>query len=133
MFPFLAQYVTQQHARTNAATLPLAADAVLSYTYMDDTMTSVDDGRAACQLYTELIMLWQKAGMHARNWLSNSTDVLAIIPLSDRVGQLTLNDGEGLPSVKMLGFLWKSEDGELSYSYRITDVNNKKTSQNDRS
>ena len=34
---------TQQHARTNADTLPLAADAVLSPTYMDDTMTSVED------------------------------------------------------------------------------------------
>ena len=39
--PFLAQYITQQHAHANDATLPLAADAVLSSTYMDDTMTSV--------------------------------------------------------------------------------------------
>ena len=121
--PFLAQYVTQQHARTNADTLPLAADAVLSSTYMDDTMTSVEDSRTARQLYDELTMLWQKAGLHARKWLSNSTDVLAAIPPADRVGQLSLDDGELLPSVKTLGLLWKSATDEFSYSYRPVDVN----------
>ena len=121
--PFLAQYVTQQHARTNADTLPLAADAVLSFTYMDDTMTSVEDSRTAHQLYDELTMLWQTAGLHARKWLSNSTDVLAAIPPADRVGQLSLDDGELLPSVKTLGLLWKSATDEFSYSYRPVDVN----------
>ena len=121
--PFLAQYVTQQHARTNADTLPLAADAVLLSTYMDDTMTSVEDSRTARQLYDELTMLWQKAGLHARKWLSNSTDVLATIPPADRVGQLSLDDGELLPSVKTLGLLWKSATDEFSYSYRPVDVN----------
>ena len=121
--PFLAQYVTQQHARTNADTLPLAADAVLSSTYMDDTMTSVEDSRTARQLYDELAMLWQKAGLHARKWLSNSTDVLAAIPPADRVGQLSLDDGELLPSVKTLSLLWNSATDEFSYSYRPVDVN----------
>ncbi|XP_065185806.1 uncharacterized protein LOC135816538 [Sycon ciliatum] len=36
--PFLAQYVAQQTAREHAVTHPLAADAILASTYMNDTM-----------------------------------------------------------------------------------------------
>ena len=121
--PFLAQYVTQQHAHANEATLPLAADAVLLSTYMDDTMTSVDNSHTARQLYNELTTLWQKAGMHARKWLSNSTDVLAAIPPTDRVGQLALNDAELLPSVKTLGLLRNSETDKFTYSYEYQPAN----------
>ena len=86
MSPFLAWYITQQHASTHAATLLLAAEAVLSSTLMDDIMTSVDNSRAACQLYTELTRLTQKAVMQDRKGLSNSNDVLAVILPTDQVG-----------------------------------------------
>lgn len=92
--PFLAQYVTQEHARNHETTLPLPAEAMLKSTYMDDTMTSVDDNRTVCRLYTELTMLWQKAGLYAQKCLSNLTDVLAAILPADHVGQLTLDSGE---------------------------------------
>ena len=117
--PFLVQYVTQQHARINAATLPLAAEAVLSSTYMDDMMTFCR------RQLRRLPPVYRTDNAVAESWCTRSqvTPVLAIIPPTDQVGQLTLNDGEALPSVKTLGLLWKSEDDEFSYSYRITDVN----------
>ena len=90
---------------------------------MDDTMTSVDDSHIASQLYNELTTLWQKAGMHARKWLSNSTDILAAIPPTDRVGQLALNDAELPPSVKTLGLLWNSETDKFTYSYEYQPAN----------
>ena len=96
---------------------------MLSSTYMDDTMTSVDDSHTARQLYNELTTLWQKAGMHARKWLSNSTDVLAAIPPTDRVGQLALNDAELLPSVKTLGLLGNSKTDKFTYSYEYQPAN----------
>ena len=39
------------------------------------------------------------------------------------MGQLSLDDGELLPSVKTPGLLWKSATDEFSYSYRPVDVN----------
>ena len=64
--PYLAQYVTQQHARDCADTLPEAADTVLHSTYMDDSMDSCDTVEQAQHLYHQLTQLWNSAGMHAR-------------------------------------------------------------------
>ncbi|XP_071963873.1 uncharacterized protein [Antedon mediterranea] len=52
--PFLAQFVTQEHARKSSKEYPLAARAVLDSTYMDDTMTSVKNEQEAVELYREL-------------------------------------------------------------------------------
>ena len=57
--PFLAQYVAQEHARKHAAELPLTAATVLQSTYMDDSMSSVEDDDAGKELYRQLSLLWQ--------------------------------------------------------------------------
>ena len=41
--PFLAQFVTQHHAKTHGSEYPLAAETVLKSTYLDDSMDSVSD------------------------------------------------------------------------------------------
>ena len=38
--PFLAQFVTQQHAHSFQEKIPKAADSVLRSTFMDDSLTS---------------------------------------------------------------------------------------------
>ena len=113
--PFLAQHTAQEHARRHQQDLPRAAEVVLDSTYMDDCMTSVEDDDTAGQLYKDLSKLWQKAGMHARKWLSNSSAVLEKIPAEDILGQLTL-DQDPLPSVKTLGVLWKAELDQFSFN-----------------
>ena len=115
--PFMAQYVTQEHARRHATMLPLAAETVLDSTYMDDSLTSVADENEGCDLYQQLSLLWKRAGMHARKWLSNSTAVLALIPPSDRAAQLTLESSE-LPSVKTLGILWEASNDVFTFSHK---------------
>lgn len=39
-------------------------------------MDSTVDEQNAIDVYHQLSQLWEKAGMHARKWLSNSTQVL---------------------------------------------------------
>ena len=64
--PFLAQFVAQQRATTHKEEFPLAAETVVTSTYMDDSMDSVSDVETGVELYKQLSELWGSAGMHAR-------------------------------------------------------------------
>ena len=70
-------------------------------TYMDVSLDSVRDNDSAIQLVQELQELWAKAGMKARKWLSDSSEVLAAIPKKLRANGIDLNDS--LPATKTLG------------------------------
>ena len=102
--PFRAQHVSQENARIHQE-FPLAADTVSTSTYTDDSLDSVRDNEAAIQLVQELQQLWAKAGMKARKWLSNSSEVLAAIPKELRAYEIDLNDS--LPATKTLYVLWR--------------------------
>lgn len=107
--PFQAQFVAQTHADTNRETYPMAAETVLKSTYMDDSMDSVPTEEDGVKLYRQLSALWEKAGMYARKWLSNSVSVLQHIPPEDVVPEVDLLDNS-FPSLKSLGVLWKAKD-----------------------
>ena len=77
--PFRSQYVSQENVRIHQEEFPLAADTVSKSTYMDDSLDSVRDDDSAIQLVQELQELWAKAVMKARKWLSNSSEVLAVL------------------------------------------------------
>ena len=112
--PFGAQFVSQEHAKRNKSSFPMAAESVLKSTYMDDTMDSTKDDKKGVQLYKELSSLWGSAGMYARKWLSNSTAVLQSIPEEDRAGMIDLDAGD-LPSVKTLGIVWNAKEDVFTY------------------
>ncbi|XP_033105477.1 uncharacterized protein LOC117107807 [Anneissia japonica] len=107
--PFLAQFVSQIHARKFAAEFPLASETVLKSTYMDDSMDSVKNYVEELELYRQLSGLWSRAGMYARKWLSNSTKVLHSILLKDRSSEIIL-ESNPLPTIKTLGILWVAEE-----------------------
>ena len=112
--PFLAQYVTQHHARYCREKCPLGAEAVLQSTYMDDSMDSVKNSAEGIELYRQLSELWEMAGMHARKWLSNDPEVLKEIPAQDCQAEVDLDANE-LPSVKTLGVLWSPKEDIFSF------------------
>ncbi|XP_048256637.1 uncharacterized protein LOC125382165 [Haliotis rufescens] len=116
--PFLAQYITQEHAKACKIHLPLAADTVAKSTYMDDTMDSVETEEKAIELYDQVNELWTTAGMHARKWVSNSLKVLECIPVADRLSEINIQMTE-LPSVKALGLLWNAESDRFQFCYNI--------------
>ena len=71
-------------------------------TYIDDSMGSVRSERQGTQLYHQLSALLSKAGMHARKWLSNSSEVLGEIPLEDMKAEVDLEHSQ-LLCAKTLG------------------------------
>ena len=82
---------------------------------MDDTLDSTVDTDAGIELYQQLNKLWHTAGMHARKWMSNSKEVLAVIPPEDRATEIDFDNGQ-LPSVKTLGIVWKAEEDAFSFT-----------------
>ena len=112
--PFLAQLVSQQHAKSVAAEYPRAAEAVMRSTYMDDTMDSVASVDDAKQLFTDLTAVWAGAGMYARKWLSNKPAVLEAISPEARAKEINLTSGE-LPAIKTLGVLWKATEDLFTF------------------
>ena len=78
---FLAQFVSQYHAKLYQPSYPRAANVILNSTYMDDSMASVLTSDEAIRLYQELSDLWGKAEMRTHKWLSNSIEVLKNISL----------------------------------------------------
>ena len=59
---FLAQLVSQHHARVHKGQYPRAAEVILKSTYMDDSMESVRTEAERIKLFNELFELWSKAG-----------------------------------------------------------------------
>ena len=112
--PFQAQFVSQTHAEKHKDELPLPAEAVSKSTYMDDSMDSVIDDSQGIKLYKQLDELRSKAGMHARKWLSNSSQVLEKTPIKDRAFDVDINK-DPLPTVKTLGITWLPEP--VSYTH----------------
>jgi len=124
--PFLAQFVSQENARKNAFDFPLAAETVLNSTYMDDSIDSVMTEEKGIELYTQLSQLWQKAGMKARKWLSNSRTILEHIPQENRAREVDLTKGE-LPNTKTLGMTWIPEDDILTFQCHECETDNECT------
>ena len=117
--PFLAQFVLQHHAQKFMDKFPMAAATILKSTYMDDSMDSVLDEEQGRELHRQLSHLLSKAGMHARKWLSNCSEVLREIPLSDRKAEVDL-DREYLPCAKTLGVWWFANQDVFTFKKKCT-------------
>ena len=108
--PMEAQFVAQENARRHKDTYPLAAEAVLKSTYMDDSLDSVETPEEGIELYRQLDSLWGLAGMKARKWISNSPEVVQATPKEDRATELKLTEANQEPVVKTLGVSWNSTE-----------------------
>ncbi|XP_074662622.1 uncharacterized protein LOC141915116 [Tubulanus polymorphus] len=115
--PCCAQYVWQTHAKMKKEVYPLAADAVDSKTYMDDTICSMDDPDVAIATRQQLTALATDGGFHYRKWMSNDRTVLEDIPESDR---LKIQDNV-LPKTKVLGVYWKAESDTFEYQVNVPE------------
>jgi len=119
--PFQAQFVFQTHAEKHKHELPLAAETVLKSTYMDDSMDSVLDDSQGIELYKQLDELWSRAGMYARKWLCNSTQVLEKI-IEDRASEMDINK-DPLPTVKTLGIVCLPEEDVFMFKANPPEEN----------
>ena len=127
--PFLAQFVSQQHATMFEQIYPRASETILKSTYMDDSMDSVMSETEGINLYKQLSELWHKAGMHAHKWLSNSWTVLQTIPSEDRACQLELSEDNSL-ATKTLGIIWLAEGDVFTFKSKMIEKEFKPTKRN---
>ena len=119
--PFLAQFVSQYHAKVHEKQYPRAAEVILKSTYMDDSMNSVMNKSEGVELYKQLSELWEKAGMQTHKWLSNSLKVLENIPSQYRTSEVNFDDKEVLP-VKTLEVLWLATEDVFTFkSYCVSE------------
>ena len=89
--PYLAHTVARENAKKFENTYPRSVETVLKSTYTDDSLDSVETSTEAIQLYKELKLIWSKAGMNARKWLSNNVEVMKQIPMDERSKQVDLS------------------------------------------
>ena len=118
--PFLAQYVTQMHARMNCKDYPRAAKTILKSTYIDDSIDSVATKKESICLYNNLTQLWNLANVQARKWSSNSKTLMQKIPVEDRALSINLIAVAEL-CVKTLGLWWTAETDKFVYKVHIND------------
>lgn len=112
--PFLAQFVSQNHAENETIKVPRAPETILKSTCLDDSMKSVMNQNKALQLFKNLTMSWESAGMHPRKCISNSTEVMEEIPIDYRASKVNLLE-EHLLKVKTLGVQWLPEKDQFSF------------------
>ena len=118
--PFLAQYVLRNHALKHQNDYSRATETILKSTYMDDSMDSMQDDEQGICLYRQLSCLLNKAGMHARKWVSNSPNMLAEVPIQDRKSEVDL-DRDQLPCTKTLGVWWRAKDDIFTFKEHAPD------------
>ena len=112
--PYLAQLVAQHNAKLNSDEFPRAAETVCESTYMDDSLDSVETVEEAIRLHHDLTTLWKRAGMTPKKWLSNSEEVLKVIPKDHCVANLDL-EAQVLPVIKTLGISWESNSDQFTF------------------
>ena len=127
--PFLAQLVSQHHARIFEDIYPRAAETILKSTYMNDSMNTVMSESEGITLYKQLSELWDKAGMHAHKWLSNSKAILQMIPSQDRACQLELGDNNS-PAIKTLEIMWFAREDVFTFISKPIEEGFKPTKRN---
>ena len=117
---FLAQFVLQRDAKHYGSDFPIAAETIEKSTYMDDSIDFVQTEAQGRVLYSQLSKVLSKAGMHARKWLSNSSSVLADIPVEDRKAEVDL-DRSLLPCTKTLGVWWLEDQDVFIFKETAPD------------
>jgi hypothetical protein len=78
--------------------------------YVDDLMKSVGDTDEAIELASQLRQLLEKGGFHLTKWYSNSRELIATIPESERAKSVKDLELDRLPTESALGIKWNTEE-----------------------
>ena len=117
--PFLAQLVAMENATEYKHEFPRAVESITKSTYMDDTLDSLISDKEGINLYFDLKTIWKKAGMEPHKWLTNSKDVLEVIPIEERARKIDLESSIDCKT-KTLGLTWHA-DSDL-FVFEIVEV-----------
>lgn len=102
---FLATRTLVQLAQDEGAPYPLAAEALLQNSYVDDIITGANDFSTAVKLREELDALLKRGCFELHKWCSNYSSILENVPAEKReTPNFVFSDNKN--AVKTLGLLW---------------------------
>lgn len=118
--PFLAMRVLNELADLEKDRFPLASKIIKTQTFVDDILGTSPSLAEALLLQRELIDLLKLGGFELRKWASNSPELLAQVPGSDR--QMPLSFDKTEPHfLKVLGLQWHPYSDCFSYQCRASE------------
>ncbi|XP_062709120.1 uncharacterized protein LOC134288391 [Aedes albopictus] len=112
--PTTAQFVKNANADRFACDYPTAHQAITKSHYVDDMLVSVDTEEQAIQLAKDVRHVHQQGGFEIRNWISNSSMVLAALQGVD-TDEKCLDLSSELTTEKVLGMWWNTTDDVFTY------------------
>ncbi|XP_026686181.1 uncharacterized protein LOC103518638 isoform X2 [Diaphorina citri] len=117
--PFLAQRTVQQLVSDEIANYPCAS-GITNFLYMDDCVASFPTETEVVLFYQDVVKLFHSGGFTFAKWISNSNQVMDIIPESERLTKLVSFDNEN-NVVKILGMCWNASNDFLYFKISETD------------
>ena len=89
--------------------------------YVDDCLVSTSTVTEAVNLVTDLTRVLQKFGFRLTKWLSNSREVLDVIPEEERAKSVQLLPLNDTVSERVLGIHWNVQEDEFKIKVKIPD------------
>lgn len=114
--PYLAIRTLHQLAADHGATYPLAAEALLHETYVDDITTGASSVREAMELKDQLINLLGCAQLELRKWSSNSQSLLKTLPADHCQTPKLFSEESEKSTLKILGVQYDPVSDTFGYS-----------------
>ncbi|XP_062541039.1 uncharacterized protein LOC134209075 [Armigeres subalbatus] len=112
--PSSAQFVKNMNAERFRERSPAAYEAITKSHYVDDMLISVDSEEEAIQLANEVKNINAAGGFEIRNWISNSTLVLATLNEST-TEEKCLDLASEMLTEKVLGMWWNTASDVFTY------------------
>ncbi|XP_063900416.1 uncharacterized protein LOC135119984 [Zophobas morio] len=110
---YLAQRVLHQLVTDEGAQYPLASNALIAHSYVDDIVTGAASMKEAEKLKTELINLLSKGGFELRKWCSNLPESLNSLPAQYLENPIVFSTEES--AFKILGLMWEPNSDNFTY------------------
>jgi len=115
---YLAIRYLRQLAKENVKRYPLASNALLNDTYVDDIISGANTVEDARNLQNQLSSLLREGGFEAHKWCLNSDDTLIEVPLGMResISQLDINASD---VINTLGLTWNPIFDEFQFRIQM--------------
>lgn len=119
--PYQATKTLNQLADDEAADNPIIHEKIQNCFYVDNILTGANSPEEAIEHYQELTKVLDKGGFHLHKWLSNSQQLMDIIPNESKEVQTSTILTEG---VSTLGLTWNIADDEIAFSCSNQQISN---------
>lgn len=104
--PFLLAAVIDHHLHKYGTGI---AENISENIYVDNVITGTKSIQEALELYNDSKKIFEGAAMNLRDWMSNSKEVLDMIPLYDQAANKKF--------MKILGLWWSVEEDTMAVTY----------------